>query len=89
MGFFNLFREECAVDYWVLDLADVEQARVLQELIALGDEEPGRNLVEVTYNQKDFQVPAGWLKQVPRHGIVCLHYCREKATCQGPVSSGG
>ena len=70
------------MDYWVLDLADVEQARVLQELIALGDEEPGRNLVEVTYNQKDFQVPAGWLKQVPRHGIVCLHYCREKATCR-------
>ena len=82
MGFFNLFREECAIDFWVLDLADVEQARVLQELIFLGDEETGRNFVEVTYNEKDFQVPSGWLKQVPRNGIISLHYCREKTTCR-------
>ena len=70
------------MDYWVLDLADVEQARVLQELIFLGDEEPGRNFVEVMFNDKDFQVPAGWLKQVPRAGIISLHYCREKDTCR-------
>ena len=82
MGFFNLFREECAVDYWALDLADVEQARVLQELIFLGDEEPGRNFVEVIYNEKDFLVPAGWLKQVPKQGIISLHYCRERDTCR-------
>ena len=82
LGFFNLFREEMAVDYWVLDLADVEQARVLQELIFLGDEEPGRNFVEVMFNDKDFQVPAGWLKQVARAGIISLHYCREKDTCR-------
>ena len=81
LGFFNLFQEHLAVGYWVLDLADEEQRRVLQDLIYLGDEEPGRNFVEVMYNDRDFQVPAGWLKSVPDRGIIALHYCREKDTC--------
>ena len=37
---------------------------------------------QVYYNDIDFVVPAGWLKSVPDKGTICLHYCRERATCR-------
>jgi hypothetical protein len=46
LGTFNLFQEAVAVDYWTLNLSMPEQKRILQELVYLGDLEPGKNFVE-------------------------------------------
>lgn len=41
-----------------------------------GADEPGRNFVDVTYNDKDFVLPAGWLSNLPNKGHLSIHYCR-------------
>ena len=82
IGAYNLFHEAAAVDHWTLELSRPEDRRILQELIHLGDQEPGRNFVDVFYNDIEFNVPAGWLKSPPDKGTISLHYCREKDTCR-------
>ncbi len=41
-----------------------------------GADEPGRNFVDVTYNDKDFVIPNGWLTNLPTKGQLSIHYCR-------------
>ncbi len=48
----------------------------LQELVRLAEVEEGRNFVDVTYNEKDFTIPAGWKQEIPTKGQVRFCYCR-------------
>ncbi len=65
-----------------LDLSDPEQRWILQEIVHLSVKEPGQNCGEVML---DFQVPpwgsdglpATWLSDVPRSGVLQVYYNRE------------
>ena len=48
----------------------------------LGEVEEGRSFVDVTYNDKDFAVPAGWKLDVPRRGRLRFCYCRGLEVCE-------
>ena len=50
IGYSNLFNEVMAPDYYELDLSDPEQRWVMQELVHLGNAEPGTNFVQVALN---------------------------------------
>ena len=78
IGFVNLFNEVMAANYYELDLADAEHRWVAQELVHLGAVEPGKNCIEVQLNGIDFDIPAGWEREVPRRGLLELYYCRTK-----------
>ena len=34
--------------------------------------------IQVQLNGVDFDIPAGWEKEVPRRGVLELYYCRTK-----------
>lgn len=42
----------------------------------MAEVEEGRNFVDVTYNEKDFAIPAGWKQEVPSKGFLHFCYCR-------------
>jgi len=78
VGYINLFDDLMAVDYYELDLSRSSHRWVMQELLHLAAVEPGNNVVECTLEGIDFDVPAGWLKDVPRRGTISFYYCREQ-----------
>ena len=78
VGYINLFDDLMAVDYYELDLARSSHRWVMQELLHLAAVEPGNNVVECTLEGIDFDVPAGWLRDVPRRGSISFYYCREQ-----------
>jgi|LauGreDrversion2_3_1035106.scaffolds.fasta_scaffold62721_1 hypothetical protein len=78
IGYANMFHETMATNYYELDLAQPEQRWVAQELVHLGAVEPGTNMVEVSLQGVDFDIPAGWSVDVPRRGLLELYYCRSK-----------
>jgi hypothetical protein len=78
IGLVNLFDETMAVDYYELDLAHPAQRLICQEIVHLASVEPGNNVVDCTLDGVDFDIPAMWLSDVPRRGLLCLYYCREQ-----------
>ena len=88
IGYINLFDDVMAVDFYELDLERAPERFVMQELLHLASVEPGDNMVECTYQGIDFTVPAGWLKEVPRTGVIILYYCREQATIEKIFRTG-
>ena len=94
LGYVNLFDDVMAVDFYELDLEQPPERFVMQELLHLASVEPGDNMYDCTYAGIDFTVPAGWLKDVPRTGIIVLYYCREQQVIEkifraGSWDSGG
>jgi hypothetical protein len=88
LGFVNLFDDVVAVDYYELDLARAAERFVMQELLHLASVEPGDNMLDGTYQGIDFTVPAGWLKDVPRTGVISLYYCREQRVIERVFAAG-
>ena len=54
----------------------------MQEIIRLGEVEEGRSFVDVTYNDKDFSIPASWKQEIPNRGVVRFCYCRGLEVCE-------
>ena len=55
---------------------------MLQEMVRLAEIEEGRNFVDVTYNEKDFSIPAGWKQEIPKRGSIRFCYCRGAEVCE-------
>ena len=74
----NLFDEVMAVGYYELNIAVPDDRFIAQELLHLAILEPGENIMDCQFNGADFDVPAGWAKQLPERGLLSFYYCREK-----------
>lgn len=48
----------------------------LQELVHISCIEPGANMCECSFNNADFEVPAFWIENVPKEGLLTMFYCR-------------
>jgi hypothetical protein len=46
------------------------------------------DMIDCTYQGIDFTVPAGWLKDVPRTGVISLYYCREQQVIEKIFTTG-
>ena len=88
VGFVNLFDDVVAVDIYELDLERSAERFVMQELLHLASVEPGDNIVDCTYQGIDYTVPAGWLKDVPKTGVISFYYCREQRVIEKVFQSG-
>jgi hypothetical protein len=88
IGYINLFDDVMAVDYYELDLARSSHRWVMQEILHLAKVEPGNNVVECSLEGVDFDIPAGWLKDVPRKGKISFYYCREQRVIEACFKSG-
>jgi hypothetical protein len=88
LGFINLFDDIVAVDFYELDLERSAERFVMQELLHLASVEPGDNIIDCTYHGMDYTVPAGWLKEVPKSGVISFYYCREQQVIEKIFKSG-
>ena len=88
IGMANLFDEIVAVDFYELDLERPVDRFVMQELLHLATVEPGDNIVDCMYQGIDFSVPAGWLKSVPKQGVISFYYCREQEVIEKIFATG-
>jgi hypothetical protein len=77
VGISNLFDEVMAVGYYELDLSRPEERFVAQELLQLATAEPGDNQCDTQYEGCDFDIPAPWIAEMPRKGLLQTFYCRE------------
>jgi len=88
VGLINVFDEMMAVDYYELDLAQSASRYVCQEMLHLAAAEPGNNVVGCTLDTIDFNMPSGWLNDVPRRGLLCFYYCREQRVIEKVLQQG-
>jgi hypothetical protein len=52
------------------------QRWISQELLHLACMEPGDNQIDVHYDGIGFDIPVGWISEVPKRGLLQLFYCR-------------
>ena len=76
IGSHNLFNDLNAVGFHELDLSDPQQRFVCGRLVDLAVVEPGENMCGCRYNEIDFDVPSGWLEEIPPKGVFTVFYCR-------------
>ncbi len=76
IGSHNLFNDLNAVGFHELDLSDPQQRFVCGRLVDLAVVEPGENMCGCRYNEIDFDVPSGWLEEIPQKGVFSVFYCR-------------
>ncbi len=88
IGYINIFDDMMAVDFYELDLERCPERFVMQELLHLASTEPGDNIIDCTYQGIDFTVPAGWLKDVPKSGVISFYYCREQQVIEKIFMTG-
>ena len=88
IGLINLFDDVVAVDFYELDLERPAERFVMQELLHLAAIEPGDNIFDCTYQEIDFTPPAGWLKDVPKSGVISFYYCREQQVIEKIFATG-
>ena len=79
--------------YYELDLSHREERFVAQELLQLATAEPGENQCDTQYEGCDFDIPAPWITEMPRKGLLQTFYCREaevvsKVFTQGAYDHG-
>jgi len=80
VGSVNMFDATMAIDYYELDLAHKDDRWLVQYLVHLATTEPGENCVNETMDGLDYEMPAGWINEVPHKGVYCTFYCRETPT---------
>ena len=88
IGFVNIFDDVMAVNFYELNLESNEDRFVMQELLHLASTETGNNMIDCTYQGIDFTVPAGWLKDVPKSGVISFYYCREQQVIEKIFTTG-
>lgn len=76
IGSHNLFNDLNAVGFHELDLSDPQQRFICGRLVDLAVVEPGENMCGCRYNEIDFDVPSGWLEEIPQKGVFTVFYCR-------------
>jgi hypothetical protein len=79
LGHHNVFDSVSAIQFYLLDLQNVQHRCILGHLVRLAVIEPGENCIQCHFNDLPFDIPASWCTALPSSGEFYLYYCRERA----------
>eukprot|EP00741_Cyanophora_paradoxa_P018362 tig00000204_g17729.t1 len=82
LGWLNVWNPVFAEGFYELDLSVREDRVVCECLVALAVAEPGENWIGETMNGQAFELPASWIKEVPKKGLLTLTYRVSEASVQ-------
>jgi hypothetical protein len=79
LGHHNVFDPVSAIQFYLLDLQNLQHRCILGHLVRLAVIEPGENCIQCHLNDLPFEIPSSWCSSLPSTGEFYVYYCRERA----------
>ena len=65
LGHHNVFDPVCAIQFYLLDLQNLQHRCILGHLVRLAVVEPGENCIQCHLNDLPFEIPSSWCQSLP------------------------